>query len=214
MKQVALALLMLTNLAVNGQFNCQNNKFAPVYQSTTPINYNSRSDTANLTSLKLDVDARGFDNAQLIGKAEYQIDVIINFTQLRFDLLGFTVDSVISINDPLVFHQSGEHLIVSDTALAGDSLNWTIYYHGATTKDASGWGGMHHDGAYDYNLGVGFAANPHVYGRSVFPCFDNFVEKCVLEEMNITTSSSNVGVSNGILSTVDTLITGDLVWHW
>ena len=32
--------------------------------------------------------------------------------------------------------------------------------------------------------------------------------------MNIITSSSKVGVSNGILSNVDTLITGDLVWHW
>ena len=214
MRQVLLAVLILANLAVSGQFNCQNNKFAPVYQSTTPIDYNSRSDTADLQSLKLDIDTRGFGNAQLIGKAEYQIGVTINFTQLRFDLLGFTVDSVVSMYGPLLFNQSGEHLVVSDTALAGDSLNWTIYYHGNTTKDASGWGGMHHDGAYDYNLGVGFAANPHVYGRSVFPCFDNFIEKCVLEEMNIITSSSKVGVSNGILSNVDTLITGDLIWHW
>lgn len=182
MRQVLLAVLILANLAVSGQFNCQNNKFAPVYQSTTPIDYNSRSDTADLQSLKLDIDTRGFGNAQLIGKAEYQIGVTINFTQLRFDLLGFTVDSVVSMYGPLLFNQSGEHLIVSDTALAGDSLNWTIYYHGNTTEDASGWGGMHHDGAYDYNLGVGFAANPHVYGRSVFPALTILLKNAFLKK--------------------------------
>ena len=87
MRQVLLAVLILANLAVSGQFNCQNNKFAPVYQSTTPIDYNSRSDTADLQSLKLDIDTRGFGNAQLIGKAEYQIGVTINFTQLGIYVL-------------------------------------------------------------------------------------------------------------------------------
>ena len=58
MRQVLLAVLILANLAVSGQFNCQNNKFAPVYQSTTPIDYNSRSDTADLQSLKLDIERR------------------------------------------------------------------------------------------------------------------------------------------------------------
>ena len=137
-----------------------------------------------------------------------------NFSKLRFDLLGFTVDSVISATGPLSFIQKGEHLIITHNATAWSILNWDIYYHGSTTKDGSGWGGIHHDGEYDYNLGVGFAANPHVYGRSLFPCFDNFVEKCTLEEMNITTPSGKVGVSNGILTSVDTLSSGDLVWRW
>ena len=201
--------------AVFGQYNCQSTKHAPtVQQSVTPINYNSRSDTADLEELKLDINTTGFSNEQLSGKAAYQIGVTTNFSKLRFDLLGFTVDSVISATGPLSFIQKGEHLIITHNATAGSILNWDIYYHGSTTKDGSGWGGMHHDAAYDYNLGVGFAANPHVYGRSLFPCFDNFVEKCTLDEMNITTPAGKVGVSNGILTSVDTLSSGDLIWRW
>ena len=201
--------------AVFGQYNCQSTKHAPtVQQSVTPINYNSRSDTADLEELKLDINTTGFSNEQLSGKAAYQIGVKTNFSKLRFDLLGFTVDSVISATGPLSFIQKGEHLIITHNATAGSILNWYIYYHGSTTKDGSGWGGIHHDAAYDYNLGVGFAANPHVYGRSLFPCFDNFVEKCTLDEMNITTPAGKVGVSNGILTSVDTLSSGDLIWRW
>ena len=215
MKNSLVGLFVAFSSVVSGQYNCQSTKYAPsAQQSSTPINYNSRSDTADLVELHLDINTTGFSNAQLSGKATYQIDVKLNFTQLRFDLLGFTVDSVISASGPMSFTQQGEHLIVSYNATAGAVLHWDIYYHGTTTKDASGWGGIHHDGAYDYNLGVGFAANPHVYGRSLFPCFDNFVEKCILDEMNITTSSGKVGVSNGIFKAIDTLTSGDLVWRW
>ena len=52
---------------------------AGILRKNTPLiishDYNSRSDTADLQSLKLDIDTRGFGNAQLIGKAEYQIGV-------------------------------------------------------------------------------------------------------------------------------------------
>ena len=215
MRGIVVGLLVMCCNVLYGQFNCQSTKYAPVaQQSTTSINYNSRSDTADLVELQLDINTTAFTNQKLSGKASYQIGVKINFSKLRFDLLGFTVDSVISSSGPLSFVQKGEHLIVTHNAIAGSILHWDIYYQGSTTKDGSGWGGIHHDGAYDYNLGVGFAANPHVYGRSLFPCFDNFVEKCTLEEMNITTPSGKVGVSNGILTSVDTLASGDLVWHW
>ena len=206
---------MLISFSAWGQFNCQSTKWAPeAIQSTMPLDYNSRSDTADLVALKLSIDTRGFGSKQLVGKAEYQIGAKLPFSHLRFDLLGYTVDSVIAPNGPLTFTQQGEFLTIHQNVLQGSILHWTIYYHGTTTKDGSGWGGMHHDGAYHYNLGVGFAANPHVYGRSLFPCFDNFVEKVMLKEMNITTTSALKGVSNGTLTSIDTLSSGDLIWHW
>jgi hypothetical protein len=33
---------------------------------------------------------------------------------------------------------------------------------------------------YAFNLGVGFAADPHNFGRVWFPCFDNFVERSII----------------------------------
>jgi hypothetical protein len=215
MKKALLLLFTVLSISVFGQFNCQSTKLNPLpLQSNAPINYNSRSDTADLVQLKLTIDSRNFANGQLTGIAEYQLGAKLPFSSLRFDLLGFTVDSVISLSGPLNFSQHGEHVIVNASAVAGQILHWDFYYHGSTTKDASGWGGIHHDGAYHYNLGVGFAANPHVYGRSLFPCFDNFVERSTLDEMNIITPSGKVGVSNGIYLGTDTLSSGDLVWRW
>lgn len=215
MKKALLVLLSVFSISLYGQFNCQSTKLNPLpLQSNAPVNYNSRSDTADLVQLKLTIDSRDFNNGQLTGTAEYQLGAKLPFSSLRFDLLGFTVDSVVSIIGPLNFSQQGEHVTVNASAAAGQTLHWTFYYHGATTKDASGWGGIHHDGAYHYNLGVGFAANPHVYGRSLFPCFDNFVEKSTLDEMNIITTAGKVGVSNGIYVGTDTLSSGDLVWRW
>lgn len=212
---ILFALLFAGNLSA--QFNCQDTKAASgqaSMQSTAPINYNSRSDTIDLVHLKLNIDATSVDSEQLSAVAEYSIGIKINCNTLRFDLLGFTVDSVSEGGTPLNFYQSGEHLIIGRNSTAGQIATLKIYYHGATTKDASGWGGMHHDAGYHYNLGVGFAANPHVYGRSLFPCFDNFVEKFILKEMNIITGPGRVGVSNGTLLSVDTLASGNLRWNW
>lgn len=215
MKKALLLFLSVFSIAVYGQFNCQSTKLNPLpLQSNAPINFNSRSDTADLVQLKLTIDSRDFTNGQLTGIAAYQLGAKLPFSSLRFDLLGFTVDSVVDLSGPLNFSQQGEHVTVNASAVAGQTLQWTFYYHGSTTKDASGWGGIHHDGNYHYNLGVGFAANPHVYGRSLFPCFDNFVEKSTLDEMNIITTPGKVGVSNGIYVGTDTLTSGDLVWHW
>ncbi len=47
--------------------------------------------------------------------------------------------------------------------------------------DGSGWGGVYNQNGYFYNLGVGFEADPHSFGRAWFPCFDNFVERCSFE---------------------------------
>lgn len=214
MKHITYLFFLAISGNLTAQFNCQSTKSLSTIQNNAPINYNSRSDTADLQKLQLTIDSRDFGIGQMHGIAKYQLYSKIAFNSLRFDLLGFTVDSVVSSSGLLNFVQNGEHLIIYSTVTAGQTLNWNIFYHGATTKDASGWGGIHLDGAYQYNLGVGFAANPHVYGRSLFPCFDNFVEKFILEEMNIITAPNKVGVSNGILSKVDTLGNGDLAWKW
>jgi hypothetical protein len=65
--------------------------------------------------------------------------------------------------------------------------------------DPSGWGGFSFSGNYAYNLGVGFGAKPHNYGRVWFPCFDNFVEKSKYE-FNITTDTAKRAYCNGLLT--------------
>ncbi|MGA0196244.1 MAG: hypothetical protein ACO3JP_01345 [Schleiferiaceae bacterium] len=102
MKRIGLLALLLLSVGAKGQFNCQSTKHAPAtFQMTAPIDYNSRSDTADLVELNLYLNTTDFANKQLSGIAQYQIGAEINFTSLRFDLLGFTVDSVVSPTGPL-----------------------------------------------------------------------------------------------------------------
>lgn len=60
---------------------------------------------------------------------------------------------------------------------AGDSIYVRICYHSSGYVESGGWGGFHYDANMHYNLGVGFDANPHVMGRAIMPCRDNFYDK-------------------------------------
>lgn len=59
----------------------------------------------------------------------------------------------------------------------GQPFTIRVWYTGRSNVEAGGWGGFHFDYNMHYNLGVGFDLDPHVTGRSVFPCRDNFHDK-------------------------------------
>ncbi|HRD38377.1 MAG TPA: peptidase M1, partial [Bacteroidia bacterium] len=97
----------------------------------------------------------------------------IDSVKLNSSLLTYTYnDTVIKVNLPASYNTT-------------DTLNLNVFYHGKPQGDPSGWGGFYFSGNYAFNLGVGFGAKPHNYGRVWFPCFDNFVEKS-LYDFNIT----------------------------
>lgn len=126
---------------------------------------------------------------------------IDGLNQMRLDLEGLTVDSVKTGNgETLAFSYSSPALTVTfPNALdAGNSLSIFVYYRGVPPTDASGWGGYYNTGGYTFNLGVGFAADPHSYGRAWFPCFDNFVERFTFE-LNTQTPPARKSYGNGAL---------------
>lgn len=59
----------------------------------------------------------------------------------------------------------------------GQQFTIRVWYHSQGHVESYGWGGFHFDDDMSYNLGVGFVADPHVMGRAVFPCRDNFHDK-------------------------------------
>lgn len=59
----------------------------------------------------------------------------------------------------------------------GQPFQIRVWYTGRRNSEPGGWGGFHFDNDMHYNLGVGFNANPHSMGRSMFPCRDNFTDK-------------------------------------
>lgn len=177
---------------------------------------NSRSDTVNILKYKINLEVTDFSNQQIKGFTEVVFSSKINgLTQLKLDLLELNIDSVThnsgninySYNDTIVIIDLPSILNVTDT----DSIK--VYYNGTPQIDASGWGGFYFQGNYAFNLGVGFDANPHNYGRVWFPCFDNFVERSKYE-FNITTSGDKKAHCNGFLSSEINIGGDTIVRKW
>jgi len=60
---------------------------------------------------------------------------------------------------------------------AGDTHVVSVPYVSNGYVESYGFGGLHMDNNIYYNLGAAFSAYPHVYGRSWYPCRDNFYDK-------------------------------------
>ncbi len=132
---------------------------------------------------------------------------------LPLDLLKMNVDSVKQGVTQLSFTHDDTLLVVTLPAAMnqGDTASVTVYYQGTPIMDASGWGGFYYSGNYAYNLGVGFQADPHSYGRVWHPCLDNFVEKATYE-FGVVTDGGRQAHCNGTL-VLDSVISNDTIYR-
>ena len=161
-----------------------------------------RSDTIDILKTTINLQITDFTNKIISGNT--QIDFVPrmnNIGTLSLDLLKLVVDSVQINNSDLTYSYDDTILVVNLPSVKniGDTTSLTVFYHGSPVMDASGWGGFYFTGTEAYNLGVGFAADPHVYGRVWFPCFDNFVERSKYE-FNINTNNGKIAYCNGSLA--------------
>lgn len=163
---------------------------------------NSRSDTIDILNYTINLDITDISGKSIKGNCEVKLAPKLNaVSELNLDLLQLTVDSVL-MNDSLLGYSYNDTLLKISFPTAiniGDTETVVVYYHGNPQGDASGWGGFYFQSGYAYNLGVGFEANPHTYGRVWFPCFDNFVERSTYT-FNIITDSLNKAFCNGELT--------------
>ena len=67
-------------------------------------------------------------------------------------------------------------------------------------------------GIEDKVRGVGFAADPHSFGRAWFPCFDNFVERCTFEFF-VHVDNDRTVFANGALVDVSEPGPGEHIYH-
>lgn len=93
---------------------------------------------------------------------------------IGLDLIG-TVDSILVSGNGNVSHDI--HAIALPNTAVGEPFTITVYYRGNGYVESQGWGGFHFNNDMSYNLGVAFNENPHVLGRAMFPCRDNFTDK-------------------------------------
>ena len=176
----------------------------------------SRSDSVDIILTTLHLDITNFAAQEITAFAAISLKPLVPGVQmLRFDLSGLTIDSLFFNSDPVNWSYDGEHIDIQLTApMEMNSMIYgvQVYYHGHPVQDVSGWGGFYWSGNYAYNLGVGFAADPHSYGRALFPCFDNFVERCRFN-FQVTSPIDLPAFCNGTLYSQN-IINGNLVRIW
>jgi hypothetical protein len=178
---------------------------------------NMRSDTIDILNYNISLNITDFTTNVIKGNTAVKFTPRINgINKLNLDLLELNVDSI-KLGSSALTYSYNDTLLSINLLPAVYNINDTaivkIYYHGTPQGDASGWGGFYFQSGYAYNLGVGFAALPHTYGRVWFPCFDNFVERTTYE-FNITTNGPKIAYCNGYLAGDTTDVSGNRTRRW
>lgn len=175
-----------------------------------------RSDTFDIVNYRICIDVTDFNYKILQGRCDIDFFTKISgMNHITFDLLEMKVDSVKMGSEKLIFDYKSPFLKVffNNNLLLNDTIKVSVYYNGKSKIDPSGFGGFYFENNYAYNLGIGLSSIPHNYGRSWFPCFDNFVERSTFD-FDIITKPEHFAYSVGNLISIDTLISGKKMFHY
>lgn len=141
----------------------------------------AQNDTIAIRHYDLKLDIGHQQQNTIIGKATLDITLLQASPVFRLDFLRATIDSLALNGQPLSdsdYTYDGRHLLVSCATLTvGNSAQLEVFYRTAGCIEQQNWGGFHFDNTIYYNLGVAFSDFPHSYGRSWYPCLDNFTSK-------------------------------------
>jgi aminopeptidase N len=215
MKKILFALFISLPVLVSAQFSEQQLKQKRSLDNPALRAANDRSDTIDILHYAISLDITDFTTKVIKGSTAIKVAPQLNgISSIRFDLLELTVDSIkrgttvlpFSYNDTLLHVGTGTPIGI------GDTVEIVVYYHGVPQSDSQ-WGGFYFQDPYAYNLGVGFDANPHTFGRVWFPCFDNFVERSTYSFI-ITTNGGKIAICNGELLSDITDGTGNRIREW
>lgn len=215
---LSLTFILFLSIITQAQENiltCQQNKqFLKNIRSSS--NGNERSDTIDVLNYQINLEIIDFTNKRIKGNCRITFKSLQNnINTLSLDFLRMNIDSIKGNQQILSYTYNDTLLIVNlpNTLNIHDIDTVTIYYNGQPQTDASGWGGFYFQSGYAFNLGVGFAANPHNFGRVWFPCFDNFVERSSYE-FNIITANGRKAYCNGYLVSENVISNDTIVRTW
>ncbi len=175
-----------------------------------------RSDTFDIINYRIKLDATDFSTKVLVGQCDIDFATKMdNIDYIRFDLLQMTVDSVKFSSASFSFTYKSPFLDIKfdSSFVKGDTQRISVFYHGVSVIDPSGFGGFYFEKGYAYNLGIGLSSIPHNYGRSWFPCFDNFVERSTYD-LDIITKPYHTAYCVGEKIGIDTLADNRKIYHY
>lgn len=197
----AFTTLLCASLAAQSQRHCSHAvNDARSWPGSETLAANDRSDTIDVLHYYIHLDITDFAGATISGYTTVTFTPrMSNVNELCLDLLRLNVDSILIGNTVLTYTYDDTliKMTLPATMNIGDTASVTVWYHGHPQSDAQ-WGGFYFQSGFAYNLGVGFAANPHVYGRVWHPCFDNFVERATYTQ-TIGSNNGKLAYCNGVL---------------
>jgi len=174
-----------------------------------------RVDSLTVKHIEISMDMRN------IGAKKFAASTLLSLTpkmnniqHVTLDLRNHVVDSVYcnGVNVQFTRKPDKVQINLNKSYNIGENIGLTVYYHGLQATDASGFGGFYFTGDYAYAVGVGFQADPHPFGRSWFPCFDNFNMKSTYS-YKITTDTGFAAIcGGGLVSNLTTDST--ILWHY
>lgn len=180
------------------------------------VQNNMRSDTIDVLDYKIYLDITDFTTKVVVGSCRVKFTTKLDdVAGISLDLLQMNIDSVKQGNQHISYTYNDTLLRATFVSPLANGLidSVTVYYQGVPQGDPSGWGGFYFTSTYAYNLGVGFEANPHNYGRVWHPCFDNFVERATYE-ISVRTLGTKRAYSNGYITNEDTSVPGEMIRTW
>lgn len=169
-----------------------------------------------VTHYDLSLDIRNFTAKTLFGEAALSLKARVDGADmLQVNLLGMTIDSAKLGNAVLVVQRQGDtvRILLPQPLAANGTAGIVVWYHGTPAIEPYNWGGFHFDNGLAYNLGIAFEADPHTYGRAMYPCLDEFHERATYQ-YHITTDTNMVAVCGGIHTSTDTNPDHTLTHHW
>ena len=158
-----------------------------------------RSDSIDLLNYIIDLEVIDFASRHINGICTIEFELIEPSTaEMVLDLLQLSIDSIQINGTTVSYEYDGDLITIPFTEPLDPEATHTvsISYNGTPTVAASGFGGMAFEGGVAYNLGIGLGENPYNYGRSWFPCFDNFVERATFD-LNIETADGRRAYCSG-----------------
>jgi len=174
------------------------------------------SDTVHVVHYSIAIDSINYPAKTIRAQTTLLVQSKQNgITHLPLSLLQLQVDAVTyaGTNLSYTYNDTTLRILLPATLNSADTVSITVAYHGQPKQDASAWGGFYFSGNYAFNMGVGFAADPHNLGKIWFPCIDEFTDQA-LYDFYITTASTYKAFCNGILVSQITNLNGTITWHW
>jgi len=204
MKKLLVVIMMLT-LSSHVAFSVGETKATS--DTIDVLNYSIHLDLVHLSTNKIS----GFTTLQLTPKTN-------TVSLVKLDLLELDIDSIYLGNNKLTTFTYNDTVIRINLPYSiniNDTVLLSVFYHGTPQIDGSGWGGFYFssDSTFAYNLGVGFEAVPHNYGRVWFPCIDDFVDRATYD-CYITVKNDKKAVCGGTLLSASDNGNNSTTYHW